>query len=606
LEAFVRGIQFDSLIACYLIALPLLVWSVFFIANKPIKPLVIPTNSYIIVTHCILFAVYALDIRYFTYFFAHIDNGAFGWLKFVDTTAGMIFQDVSNYIFISIFLVAILAFSSLVVKLGRKLKKDLRRQTNQDIKLAIKIPTVLFLFGLCFLGIRGTFQRYPLKVSYAYFSTNSFFNQLPVNSAFYLLKSYQRSLKQCNNVNGLMDLQTAITLAGKSLGVGMSGKDSLFQRQIIPEDVPIRPNVVIVLMESMSKANLSLKYKGKSLTPYLNELIDSSYFFENFYSAGVHTNNGIVATLYSTPTQFNIPMMQDTRIPCYGGLPKELQRIGYNTLFFITGNPQYDAMNSFLRENNISQIFSLNDYPEEMVVNNFGVQDDYMLKFGVDKLSQVSKTGQPFFATFLTVSNHDPIVLPEKFRHAGANPKESIIAYADNAIREFMDKAKTQKWFSNTIFLFLGDHGANVGEQKYEMPLSYNHIPLIIYSPLLKDSPKRLTQLGGQIDVFPTVMGLLRQPYTNHTLGVDLLKEKRPCMFFVNDTQLGCIDKNYLYVRNLLTNKDLLFDLHAEEAKNLSSAKHSQVKALKEYSVSMTVVGDYFSRTNVLSHATNR
>ncbi|OJU34951.1 MAG: hypothetical protein BGN96_05235 [Bacteroidales bacterium 45-6] len=369
-------------------------------------------------------------------------------------------------------------------------------------------------------------------------------------------------------------------------------------RMVATSGEGIRPNIVIVLMESMSKANLSLHYKGKSLTPYLNQLAQSGYFFENFYSAGVHTNNGIVATLYSMPAQFNKRMMEDTHIPHYGGLPGQLQQLGYQTYFFVTGNPQYDSMNSFVRENNIEQVFSIYDYPKEKVVNNFGVQDDYLLQFGVDKLNEIDKSGKPFFATFLTVSNHDPIVVPERFRHTGPTPKESIIAFADNAIQQFMEGAKHQKWFSNTIFVFLGDHGAATGTQKYEMPLSYNQIPLIIYSPLLKDMPKRFSQFGGQIDVYPTLMGLLNQPYCNNTLGVDLLKEKRPCMFFVNDTELGCINEHYLYARNILTNKDFFYNLHYKDVRNVYSDTHPDALALKKYAVSMMVTANYLREKN--------
>jgi phosphoglycerol transferase MdoB-like AlkP superfamily enzyme len=590
-QALLRGLQFDNLIASYVMALPLLIWFVSVVMGKWAKELVCFTNGYFIVFNSLLFAINAIDIRYFSYFFSHIDSGAFGWLKFAGTTAGMIFEDFSNYIFIGLFLVLVAIFVALTIQFGKRLKENYP-SGYPNVKLLPKILYGIVALGLCFLGIRGSFQRYPLSVSYAYFCDDSFFNQLPVNPTFYLIKSYQHSLKQSNNVNDLMDLKTAMSNAKSFLSIKPS-KQMEVGRMVTASGESIHPNIVIVLMESMSKDNLSLQHKGKPLTPYLNQLARTGYFFENFYSAGVHTNNGIVATLYSMPAQFNKPMMQDTRIPHYGGLPEQLQRLGYQTYFFVTGNPQYDSMNSFLRENNIGQVFSIYDYPKEKVVNNFGVQDDYLLQFGVDKLSDINKSGKPFFATFLTVSNHDPIVVPERFRHAGATPKEAIIAFADNAIKEFMEKAKGQKWFSNTIFVFLGDHGAASGKQKYEMPLSYNQIPLIIYSPLLKDMPKRFTQYGGQIDVFPTLMGLINEPYRNNTLGVDLLKEKRPYMFFVNDTELGCISKHYLYVRNILSSKDFFYNLHYKEVRNVYSDTHPDAIDLKKYAVSMMVSANH-------------
>ena len=86
----------------------------------------------------------------------------------------------------------------------------------------------------------------------------------------------------------------------------------------------------------------------------------------------------------------------------YMGLPYALQRHGYNTYVFVTGNPQYDNMNSFFYDNSIERIFSLYDYPSDEAVNNFGVPDDYMFSYGLDYLQQrAATTEMPFFALFV-------------------------------------------------------------------------------------------------------------------------------------------------------------------------------------------------------------
>jgi phosphoglycerol transferase MdoB-like AlkP superfamily enzyme len=251
-------------------------------------------------------------------------------------------------------------------------------------------------------------------------------------------------------------------------------------------------------------------------------------------------------------------------------------------------------MNSFLLDNNFDRIYSLYDYPSKKVVNNFGVQDDFLFEYGITELNEISKKDSPFMATFLTVSNHPPFVVPEKFRDCADTDGKRMIAFADNSLRTFIESASKEAWFQNTIFVILGDHGAVAGQQKYDMSISNNHIPCIIYSPIFDSMPKRIQQYGGQIDVFPTVMGLLNIPYTNNSMGIDLLKEKRSRMFFVSDNRLGCICDEYFYVHNLvLNNSDFLYNIHSEQVENLSE-KHPDITAdLKNYAVSMIITADY-------------
>jgi len=131
------------------------------------------------------------------------------------------------------------------------------------------------------------------------------------------------------------------------------------------------------------------------------------------------------------------------------------------------------------------------------------------------------------------------------------------------------------------------------------MPLSENHIPLIVFSPLFKDAPKVFEQLGGQIDVYPTVMGLLNESYTNNSLGVNLMKEKRTCMFFMNDNQLGCINNDYFYIRNLATSTDELYNLRDSKVKNIADKENETLETLKKYGVSMSVTASYLTKNKM-------
>jgi phosphoglycerol transferase MdoB-like AlkP superfamily enzyme len=590
-------LQFDNSIAAYISAIPLLLLSVFLLLGKLPKSLVIVTNILYIALFAVVFTISISDIPYFSYFFSHIGISAFGWFEFGSTTAGIVFQEKAYYPYLILAPVSIGLFAFGVIRLGKQLRVNpIEKIQKREYKFVI--PMLVFIWGLCGLGMRGSFQEFPLRIGYAYFSNNSFCNQLGINPAFYLLKNYSVNKRHLHNIDNLMPVDDAIRFVQKELKIELPSEDYPVARKIIYDGEVKKPNIVWVLLESLSTNFLTEEYNGQNLMPFFNDLISKSYYFRNFYSAGTHTNNGIFASLYGYPALFNEQML-NAGGKKYTGLSYHLHKQGYRNLFFLTSNPNYDHMNSFLLDNHFDRIYSIYDYPKDKIVNNFGIQDDFLFEYGIKELNNISKQDNaPFFSVFLTVSNHPPYVIPEQFKNAGDTDEKRIIAFVDNSLKNFMENAAKEEWYKNTLFVFLGDHGAILGKQIHDMPLSYNHIPCLIYSPLLKDAPKQFDQFGGQIDLFPTLMGLLNYSYTNHSLGIDLLKEKRPYMFFVSDNQLGCIDDDYFYVRNLTNNFDFLYDLHNETDENVAEKYPAIFTSMKDYATSMLITANYLIKNN--------
>lgn len=203
-------------------------------------------------------------------------------------------------------------------------------------------------------------------------------------------------------------------------------------------------------------------------------------------------------------------------------------------------------MNAFLRTNGFDEIYAQENYPSEKVVNSFGVQDDFMYQYALPILNERAGTGNPFFSVLLSISNHPPYVIPPYFHPHSDVLEEQIVEYADWSIRQFMQAAEKQPWFDNTIFVFLGDHGKMVGTPECEMPQSYNHIPLMIYGKDIK--PGVYDGFGGQVDVSPTLLGLLNISYLQNNFGVNLLEEERPCMFFTADNLIGARDSVNMFI----------------------------------------------------------
>ena len=422
----------------------------------------------------------------------------------------------------------------------------------------------------------------PIKVSQAYYCEDPFLNQLGVNPVFNLLTSTLDDNRKENRTLHLMSEEDALSKVQKYLHRQGIDRLSPIARKVEREGTPNRRNVVLVFMESMSANLMGTFGSDKKLTPYLDSLYQQSLSFSHFYSSGIHTNHGIYSTLYSFPAIMKRNAMKGSVIPVYSGLPTVLQENGYCNLFFMT---QYDNMNAFLRTNGFDEIYAQENYPSEKVVNSFGVQDDFMYQYALPILNERAGTGNPFFSVLLSISNHPPYVIPPYFHPHSDVLEEQIVEYADWSIRQFMQAAEKQPWFDNTIFVFLGDHGKMVGTPECEMPQSYNHIPLMIYGKDIK--PGVYDGFGGQVDVSPTLLGLLNISYLQNNFGVNLLEEERPCMFFTADNLIGARDSVNMFIYSPDSQQEFKYKLEEGKLHAATGTDEEAFRNLKDYCFSM-------------------
>lgn len=512
--AFIKGVWFDNVIACYVLLLPLVVLWVAGICNYTAKWLYRSTAAYFITLYSLAFIISAANIPYFSYFFKTINSSIYNWFGYGATTAGMIFGETSFYFPIFLGLVSILisgwgitASSAYFYRLSIKVPN-----TVSSIQRISVFITGVACIGLCLFGIRGRMGYNPIKVSQAYYCEDPFLNQLGVNPVFNLLTSTLDDNRKENRYLHLMPEQEAIEEVQKLLGRKGITQISPIAREIKQSaDTTTFRNVVLIFMESMS-ANLMESFgSNKSLTPFLDSLYHQSLSFSHFYSSGIHTNHGMYSTLYSFPAIMKRNAMKGSVIPVYSGLPTILKDNGYQNLFFMTHESQYDNMNAFFRTNGFDEIYAQENYPAEKVVNSFGVQDDFLYQYALPILNKKATSGRPFFTVLLSISNHPPYIIPDYFKPHSDKPEDQIVEYADWSIKQFMTEAEKQPWFDNTIFVLLGDHGKLVDSPESEIPQSYNHIPLMIYGKGIQ--PEIRAQFGGQIDVAPTLLGLLNIGY---------------------------------------------------------------------------------------------
>ena len=397
-------------------------------------------------------------------------------------------------------------------------------------------------------------------MSEAYYCDDSFLNQLGINPSFNLLTSVLDDLRKENRELHLMPYAEAISYARASLGIqGKADSNYVLRRRVVSAISPRRHNVVVILMESMSASLLKTFGQPDELTPTLDSLYRCSLAFTNCYSAGIHTNHGLTASLYSFPALMFRNLMKGTVTPHREGIPTILRREGYHNMFFMTHEAQYDNMKAFFSTNGYDDIYSQENYPRDSVVNSFGVGDHFEMNFALGKINAAARRHNPFLATILTISNHPPYKVPTWFHARSKEAEKQIVEYADWSIGQFLKAARREPWYRNTVFVIYADHGKMVGKTDGELPVSYNHIPLLIFGPDVK--PQLYDGLAQQVDIVPTVLGLLGLSYDYDGFGVDWLKTRRQMVFYSADNQVVARDYQHCFVYNPSMQKAFCYDV---------------------------------------------
>lgn len=586
ITAYWMGWRFDTVISGYILALPLLIASL--VSLTKLNPSLLKTflRWFLLVLYALAFFICGIDIPYFNHFNSRLSAAILNWTNTPGFMVKLVLQDIRYYPFLLLFIAELLLFHLL-------LKIFLRRSWSVSGNRVPRFQNVvisLLSMALLFLGIRGRVAaKSPIRWGTAFFSPYPFANQLGLNPVFTFGQSWLDTLNRKKRVLHLMDDRQAIRQVRRSLN--LSSEDSLYSpiaRQIRPPGKPRRLNVILVLMESMSAMKMGHFGNPDSLTPHLDSLAERSYCFHNIFSAGIHTYNGIFASLYGFPALItNHPMKGVESMQAFRGIAQILGDQGYQTIYICTHDEQFDNMAGFLTANGFQEIVSQKDYPSEKILSTLGVPDHVMFEESIPHLNRMYQNQKPFFATYLTASDHGPYIIPEgiPFTPHSREIRNQIVEYVDWSIDHFLKLCQTQPWFDSTLFVFTGDHGALINPV-YDMDLSYHHIPLILYSPALNMRHKKFEQIGGQIDIFPTILHILNVPYLNNTLGIDLFAQRRPFIFFSADEKLGVLnDSLYLIIRpggNLS-----LYKYRQRNLTDLSKRYPAMVTEMRAYAFSM-------------------
>lgn len=592
--AFFMGLRFDIVVAGYLLLLPFFILTIISVSNYNSKLVLRLLYYFMILISTMALILSAADIPYFDQFFSRISVSALQWIDSPAFILKMIIQEPRYYLILLPLILILFIYYKL-------LKKVFTLYSRNNIIKPNKVIHILFsiLFGIIMLvGIRGRVEiKSPIRVGTAYFCNNSFLNQAGLNPVFTFITSYLDKVNPRNKYLNLMNDELAVRNVQKYFNIEKYETDSPIARWINPEKAsPEKPNIIIVIMESMSAAKMDRYGSKDHLTSYLDTLALMGLTFDNIYTAGIHTYNGVFGTLFSFPALAAQHPMKASNMLKYNGIASILKQFDYQTVYFTTHDGQFDNAEGFLYHNSFDKVYTKSDYPEEKILSTLGVPDDYLFDFASSKLDVLNSTGNPFLSVILTASDHGPYIIPDYYKPKPNEITKQIVEYADWSIGKFISTAKMKNWFENTIFVFIADHGAAISPV-YEMPINYHHSPLIFYAPKIFKEPKVYNQIGGQIDIFPTIMGLLNYPYMNNTFGADLLKERRPYIYFSADDKYGVLSDSLFLIVNS-QGRESLFKYRINDVKNYITEYQRIANEMKEYAVSNMQAAQYVLKNN--------
>lgn len=391
---------------------------------------------------------------------------------------------------------------------------------------------------LVLVALGGVFG---LNNSDAEWSSNRYHSEISKNGVYSFFAAFRNNRMDFNEFYTTIAPDRAFALVREKLSHGnvafsLSGKS--IKRNITDSLTATgKPNVVVIMVESLSAKFLTSFGNEEHITPFLDSLSGQSVFFENMYATGTRTVRGMEAVMLSIPPT---PGQSIVKRPGNGNLftiGQVFAAKGYDNNFFYGGDGYFDNMNAFFGGNG----FTIYDRGRGSVLNDeikttrhniedrevtfenaWGICDEDIYKKMLSVCDEKFASGKPFLNFIMTTSNHRPYTYPEgKVKIPSGKNRQGAVQYTDYALRQLFKAAAKKPWFKHTVFVIVADHCAS-SAGKNEIDVANYHIPALVVNLPSHLNQKIPTQCS-QIDLFPTLFGLMHWDYQSNFFGLDVL-----------------------------------------------------------------------------------
>ncbi|MCT4616331.1 MAG: LTA synthase family protein [Marinifilaceae bacterium] len=538
IHAFASGLKHDMSLVGYIMALSLLLLSIFFFLDgkKLAKTFKIIYGSLITVSAFVL----TVNLELYRNWNFHIDATVFSYLK--TPKEAMASTNLSTQIYLWIIFFALT--TTFIVLINKLLIKRLNKINKINI---IYLPIILFLLASMIIPIRGGFGIAPMNVGFVYFSKHSSLNHLAVNPIWNLSYSMKKMGNKSKTYKFIPQDKQQITT------------DSLFfdQANSLKLLKTKRPNIVLLILESFTIHATGLIDSTKSYTPNLDKYAKEGVNFSNFYAVGDRSKIGLVGLLSSYPSLPQKAVVEDPkkmeRLP---SLCRRLNEQNYKSSFYYGGNIKFANLNSYFNTMGFSEIITEDNYSDSLNNSKWGVHDEYVF----DRLySDIENCDSNFFKTVFTLTSHEPFGLPHNRENKGKTEDEKFlntIHYTDSCLGNFVERLRASKYWDNSLVIMLADHGVRYIKNFKNHNIPKYHIPMVWLGGALAKKSVTVDKIASQTDLSKTILSQLDITCDEFIFGKNILSEKSNSFaYFAYNNGFGYIDNKSQSVYDLNSNK---------------------------------------------------
>ncbi len=410
----------------------------------------------------------------------------------------------------------------------------------------------------CILLALCALNYFYVKEDWRNFSENEYANELAGNGIFQFANAFWHNELDFFKFYKTLPDEEAFDIVKADLSVPGSRFTSNdiynVEREITYNEPEQHRNVVLISVESLSSDFMKSFGSNKNITPYLDSLSHHSIFFKNLYASGTRTVRGLEALSLALPPSSGQSIVKRPGNEHLFSLGSVFRSKGYITQYIYGGYSYFDNMKYFFGNNDYDVIDREALKPNEVHYQNiWGVADEDLFALAGKTLDSNYAKGKPFFSQIMTVSNHRPYTYPEGRIDISpdTHTREGAVKYTDYAINRFLKESSSKPWYNNTIFVIVADHCAG-SAGSVELPVTGYHIPMLIFAPGTIKQPQVVDRLMAQVDIPPTILGMLSFDYKSKFFGQDIFnlpagKEKA----FISTYQgLGFIQNKHLIIQS--------------------------------------------------------
>ncbi|MBS1568479.1 MAG: sulfatase-like hydrolase/transferase [Bacteroidetes bacterium] len=401
-----------------------------------------------------------------------------------------------------------------------------------------RIAAALLMPVLCIVALRGGPQDDPINKSWSFFSSRPVLNLAALNSVWNALEIAVQPAEFASNPYNYMPKDEALrTVQITHPATGMPSMAILKQP---------RPNVLLIMLESWTADIIEPLGGDSGVAPQFTRLCKEGLLFTNFYSTGFRTEQGLCALISGFPSQPTTTIIR--KFGKFDQLPsvvRTLDSAGYSSRYYYAGDATFANTRAYLEAMGFIKVYDETAFPIKRRTR-WGAFDEELFNF---HLHDAGTAPAPFFQIIMTSTSHEPFDAPvdEGFSGSDAQLYRNTVHYTDRCLGAFLDSAKHQPWYANTLVFIVADHGHYLPHYLSQYGAARHRIPFLVTGGALADALRgqRDSTYGSHVDFPVTLLAQLGLPHNQFPWGRDLFCNATPhSAFWTFNNGFGMADSS--------------------------------------------------------------